>query len=65
MYFDEFKEVTMNHTSELFLAIFDSAFQFIPCAKSYLVLKTHYRQILFSRFPDKYHAMMQNKKTIM
>ena len=46
MYFDEFKSLATCKTSELFLAIYDCVYQYIPCVKNFLILKANYKKMI-------------------
>lgn len=46
MYFDEFKSLATCKTSELFLAIYDCIYQYIPCVKNFLILKANYKKMI-------------------
>ena len=46
MYFDEFKSLALDVTSELFMAIYDCVYQYIPCVKNFLIMRANYKKIL-------------------
>ena len=49
MYFNEFKQLALTEASDLFLAIYDTIYQCIPCANNFLVMRENYKQILQSK----------------
>jgi Ca2+-binding EF-hand superfamily protein len=42
IYFDEFKKLAEEVTSELFVCIYNCIYQYIPCVKNFLVMKEKY-----------------------
>ena len=49
MYFDEFKTLCNEVTSELFLCVYDCIYQYIPCVRNFLVLRNRYKMFLESK----------------
>jgi hypothetical protein len=48
MYFDEFKTLATEVTSELFVCIYYCIYQYIPCVKNFLILRENYISYLQS-----------------
>ena len=46
MYFDEFEKLCTEVTSELYVSIFDSIYQCVPCVKNFLILRHNYQEYL-------------------
>ena len=49
MYFDEFTKLAQECTSELFISIYDSIYQCIPCVKNFLIMRANYKNLLKTR----------------
>ena len=46
LYFKEFAELTKRVSSELYFSIFDMIYQFVPCAKSFFLMRRNYMKFL-------------------
>ena len=46
MYFDEFCLTAKEVTSEFFISIYDCIYNYIPCAKNFLILRSNYEDSL-------------------
>lgn len=42
MYFEEFKKLSEECTSELFVSIFDCIYNFVPCVKNFMVMRANF-----------------------
>jgi|TARA_B110000285_G_scaffold233786_1_gene308655 hypothetical protein len=49
MYFDEFMRLAEDVTSELFICVYNCIYQYIPCAKNFLIMKENYNKFLKSQ----------------
>ena len=52
MYFEEFCSFTQEVCSDLYLAVFDSLFQYVPCVKNFMILRANYLNILNEDFSN-------------
>lgn len=46
MYFDEFCLIAKTVTSEFFIAIYDCIYNYVPCAKNFLILRSHFNEFI-------------------
>lgn len=46
IYFDEFCALATQVTSELFLAVYDCIYQYIPCVKNFCIMRAHFKLFL-------------------
>ena len=53
MYFDEFVRLAEDVTSELFICIYNCIYQYIPCAKNFLIMKENYIKFLKSQMAQE------------
>jgi len=49
IYFDEFVRLSKEVTSELFVCVYDCIYQYIPCAKNFLIMRANYIDFLQSK----------------
>ena len=46
IYFDEFKYICENITSELYYCIFDSIYHFVPCAQNFIYMLNNFMDVV-------------------
>ena len=46
MFFDEFTQFCKEISSELFVAIFDPLYEYVPCIQNYMILRANYQKLL-------------------
>ena len=46
MYFDEFETFAREVSSELYVAVFDCLYQYVPCIQNFFMIKTNFMQML-------------------
>ena len=48
MFFDEFCEFSEQVSSELFYAVMDPLYHFVPCCQNFMIMRANYKRLLES-----------------